>query len=294
MLIYKVFGEKPKTPQNLKAVAISSTTVRLTWEYSSSYVINIPPRQPSALTASQFISKISTWTLRSREEEIYKEITSGNVPDWGRTFVPVFVTTKGVSGLWHSATYWVLPEYLLLGSNTDFIRIPMMPQTAQRIANLYDCMLPTRKMCNDIFWNSQIKLNPQPMSPNQYDITAPSTFLLHHQKVEQQRSSYPDANGKLTVGTKKDVVISNRLITYPDRVAIYGWHYPDGTIIQPLSTVHTTTHVDYSHGIRLVRTTMTVDGIDMCIFDVLKSTELHPILSDEGPINNPKYNTVYP
>ena len=29
-----------------------------------------------------------------------------------------------------------------------------------------------------------------------------------------------------------------KLYEFPDRVAIYGWHRPDGRPIQPLSTVH--------------------------------------------------------
>jgi hypothetical protein len=277
-----VNAELPISPTNLQGVAISSTEVIISWEYQTQemheYIIPIPARSSGAITASQFIAKISTWSLRSREEEIYKEITSGNVPSWIRKFVPVFVSTKGPSGLWHYATYWVLPDYLSLGADDDFIRMPMMPQTAQRIANKFGCLLPTREMVNSIFRNSVVKLNPQPMSPTQYDITAPSTFLLHHQKVEEQRAGKP--NGVLTVGTKKDVVISNRLVTYPDRVAIYGWHYPDGSYIQPLSTVHSTTYVDYSHGIRLVRSTMTVDGVEKSVFDVLKDPELYPLVSE--------------
>ncbi len=44
-----------------------------------------------------------------------------------------------------------------------------------------------------------------------------------------------NAAGKLIAGHKKDVVITNRLLTMPKRVAIYGWHRPNGSPIQPLA-----------------------------------------------------------
>ena len=78
------------------------------------------------------------------------------------------------------------------------------------------------------------------------------------------------------------MVISNQLLSRPGRVAIYGWHYLSGRPIQPLSTVHENTYADYSHGVRLVDATVTVDGVDMPLADVLQDAVLWRLLSDEG------------
>jgi hypothetical protein len=67
-------------------------------------------------------------------------------------------------------------------------------------------------------------------------------------------------------------------------VAIYGWHRRDGKPIQPLSTVHEASYADYSHGIRLVSTTVQINGTPRSIYDVLEDPDLAPLLTDEGMI----------
>ena len=90
------------------------------------------------------------------------------------------------------------------------------------------------------------------------------------------------AVGELIDGIKKDVVLTNKLKNAPTHVAIYGWEYLDGKPIQPVTTVHKGTYVDYSHGIRLVRQQVIVDGQASSVAAVLKDPLLHPLLSDEG------------
>ena len=85
-------------------------------------------------------------------------------------------------------------------------------------------------------------------------------------------------------GHKKDVVLTDLYIYRPDRVAIFGWHYPNGTYIQPLSTVHVHWYADYSHGIRLIEAVVEVDGRAMDLVDVMSDPSLHPLVSDEGVI----------
>lgn len=88
----------------------------------------------------------------------------------------------------------------------------------------------------------------------------------------------------LIAGHKKDVVVSKRLVQRPDRVAIYGWHRPDGRPIQPLSLVHEASYADYSHGIRWIHGTMFVDGVERPFADVARDPELAALVSDEGPL----------
>ena len=95
--------------------------------------------------------------------------------------------------------------------------------------------------------------------------------------------------GDLTAGHQKDLVISNRLTQKPDRVAIYGWHQQNGKPIQGLSTVHESTYADYSHGVRLVRNRVLVDGQPTTVAAVLADPVLQPLLSDEGAFTQARY-----
>ncbi len=244
-----------------------------------------PPRAAGAPTGTQFMAEVAGVSRTVREARIVEEITGGNVPGFLRRFVPIDVTAM-IGGSPVEATYYVLMDYLCIGRDDDFVRIPMTPLIAQPIADAFECLLPTRKMVDDIHAAAAVKLDPAPISPTTTDITRAATFLRHHEMVEAQRGGQPFA---LIAGIKKDVVITPRLETSPGRVAIYGWHYPDGTPIQPLYLGHVDWYVDYSHGIRLVHQRMLVDGVEMSVAEVLADPSLHVLLSDEGVITNPRY-----
>jgi hypothetical protein len=108
------------------------------------------------------------------------------------------------------------------------------------------------------------------------------TFVQHNDIIELQRAGKP--LGVLTAGHKKDVVVSNRLKEKPSKVAIYGWHKPDGKAIQPLYAGHADRYVDYSHGIRLVKRAMMVDGKTRDLKFLLHDAKLNSLVSDEGAI----------
>jgi hypothetical protein len=115
-----------------------------------------------------------------------------------------------------------------------------------------------------------------------------TSYYWHHTVlVNEQRAEYPDSLGLLTAGDKKDLVLTNRLWTNPDRVAIYGWHRLNGNALQPLSTVHGARYADYSHGVRLVSDTAFVDGHATPLLNLLQDPQLSALISDEGGIREP-------
>ena len=130
-------------------------------------------------------------------------------------------------------------------------------------------MLPTRRIVDEIYRQAEVKLDPQPLTEQR---EAVATFVQHNGIIEQQRKGH--VRGDLIAGIKKDVVLTPRLDQHAGHVAIYGWHKLDGQPIQPLTTVHIATYVDYSHGIRLISRDVVVDGKTMSIDDVLASSEL--------------------
>ena len=166
----------------------------------------------------------------------------------------------------------------------------MTPYTAQRIADRLDCILPTTRIVDEIYRNAAVKRTPSPIPPSPAMTTVP-VFLRHNETVLAQPREQP--LGALVAGHKKDVVVANKVFASPGKVAIYGWHQPDGTPIQPLYTRHSASWVDYSHGIRLVR--RRVNGMPKPIDEVLADPRLAPLLSDEGVIQRTRYEfTEFP
>lgn len=247
-------------------------------------IVKIPARPENAMTGSEFVKLTENMAPADREARIYNEVSKGNIPDYLRDFKRIDVKMTDADGKEHTCGYMVMPDYLSIGTNKDFFRAPMTPMTAQKLADEFGCILPTRKMVDDIYKHAVIKVDPKPLTEKR---EAVSSFYQHHNIIEGQIEGQPF--GALVGGIKKDVVISNRLVGRDDRVCIYGWHWLTGKAIQPLSTVHTRTYVDYSHGIRLVADTMTVDGKPMKVADVLTDPLLYSLLSDEGVFETTRY-----
>ncbi|MGC8861904.1 MAG: hypothetical protein ACP5R5_03910 [Armatimonadota bacterium] len=266
----------------------------------------IPVRPERAPGGSRVMKLVSAMPAAERETVLLDEIERGRVPEFMRSFVTVEIGGRDADGVEHKIALKVAPDYLCVGSDSDFVRTPLTPQTAQAIGYAFGCSLPTRLIVDAIYKQAEVILEPTPLGEPR---GAVETFLRHNSIIEQQRArgvtrdharrdSKKAENvghragpvpGALVAGIKKDVVITNALRDRPDHVAIYGWHKLDGRPIQPLSTVHTATYLDYSHGIRLIARTILVDGQPYDLWQVLRDPKLSYLLSDEGPIAQPHY-----
>lgn len=237
------------------------------------------------LTGSRFADYVSRMDARQREQAILKELLNGNVPGFLKNLIPVALSYRSPGGKTISATVFVMPEYLAIGSDKDFLRIPMNLYTAAAVATRMGFILPTRKIVNAIYEQSAFHFAPEPMTAGP-QMRSTEYYQTHNRKIEEQSRTLGVTQGALVSGHKKDVVVTNLLFTSPGRIAIYGWHRLNGAPIQPLSTVHGACYADYSHGIRLVSETVTVDGQSRSAYDVLQDPVLSRALSDEGPIPN--------
>jgi hypothetical protein len=251
----------------------------------------LPARSANALSGAEFIKRVTPLTLPERENEIFSQITSGNIPNFLRKLCPVQVTNI-VAGRTNTANFYVTPDYLAIGSDADYFLTPISPNTAQRIADALNCSLPTRKMVDNIYAAAPVKLSPSPIPPSAA-MTTVDVFNQHNQTIRAQRADQLAAHpiGALTAGHKKDVVLSPRLAAAPGKVAIYGWHQTNGAPIQPLYLGHTAAWVDYSQCIRPVQQPLLVNGQTQTVTEVLASPALSGLLSDEGPLPNPRYPT---
>ena len=244
------------------------------------YAGGIPPRPDTCMTGSQFAAKTKGWKGLQRQEAALEQLRAGNIPNFLRYLKPVHMEYQTSQGDEIRATIWVTPDYLSIGSDEDFLRIPLTRPTAVTIAEEFGFILPTRKMVDAISSQAEFRFKPQPLPPGKM-MRSSEYYVRHNQMIEEQRRGRP--LGELLDGHKKDVVLSNRLLG-PERIAIYGWHKRDGNPIQPLSTVHGARYADYSHGIRLIFDQVCINGELRSIYDILVDPKLAPVLSYEGLI----------
>ncbi|MFO0787985.1 MAG: hypothetical protein U0805_00910 [Pirellulales bacterium] len=249
----------------------------------------LPARPSRAIGGKAFVEKVTPLKVKEREAAILHEISSGNFPEFLRSLKTVKIrgrlaNDKNAPEV--EATIDVMPDYLAIGSDDDFVRMPMTPQTAQTIADQFGCVLPTRKLVDAVDAQAELKLAPHPLTEAR---EAVATFAQHNAIIENQRGTKP--LGLLICGIKKDIVLTPRIFEKPQRLAIYGWRQLDGKPIQPLTIVHWNQYVDYSHGVRLIRDTLEVDGKGVKIADLLTDPEKCNLVSDEGPMQPPRYPT---
>jgi hypothetical protein len=257
--------------------------------------LTIPPRLPGAKTGSEFMQYVLNMTSAERDTAVYNEISLGNIPEFLRQPRLLQFTGTDAAGTQHIIKYEVLPDYLAIGSDSNFCRIPMGPVVAQKIGDLFGAVMPTRKLVDNIYQNCEVKLAPVTYTPvgNQNELVP--KFIEHNAAIEQLRLAAGGQLGQLTGGTKKDVVLSNLIIdpAKPNHVVIYGWHQLNGQPIQPLTNIHINTYMDYSHGIRLLNNEILLDGQVKKITDILKDANLYKTLSDEtGAMTQPTYVPV--
>jgi hypothetical protein len=260
---------------------------------------NFPERPSDSLGGSQFMQSLGAKDNTNRDNLIVKEILRGNIPPFFRKFVPVTITEKN-----NTLVYNVSPDYLCIGDDNDYTRAPLGAPAAQRIADVFGCTLPTAKMSNQIWKAAGAKLAPKPMSyrtstisgktynPQEFlksKMTDTDSFAEHNRVIQEQLAGH--APGELVAGHKKDVVISNQLASRLDKVAIHGLHNTKGQAIQGGSWGHDLAYRDYSHGIRLVDLTATLNGKPVSLVkDIMQNKEYAYLVSDEGALQFTSYN----
>ena len=243
---------------------------------SKIFHLQVPAAPGERMTGTAFFKTVADWKWAARDSLAVQQILSGNLPAFLKKFVAITAQMSDSTGKIHQAVFYVSPDYLSVGTNDDWARIPLTPMAAQKIADSFHCFLPTRKIVDLVYANAKVKLEPVPM----YAFRDSSvTMWQHHLIIEGQRKGRKG----LIAGIKKDVVLSGKITrdAKPNREAIYGWHRLNGIAIQPLYTGHINWWVDYSHGIRLVYQKIKVDGKLMDYTDVLKDPVYQKLICDE-------------
>jgi hypothetical protein len=261
---------------------------------------NLPSRPPTALPGSVFMDSIMKMgPTGDRDDLIVKEILRGNFPEFLRNLVPITITDKG-----NTIIYKVMPDYLSIGSDAEYTRVPISGPSAQRIADGLGMLLPTPRISDQIYDNAKVKLAPKPLSgmsnlnlggktyTNQQfmksKMSDTDAFDYHNKVIQEQLG--PNYNpGDLVAGHKKDIVLSNDLA--PGRLAIHGLHLKGGTPLQPGGiSKHDANYKDYSHGVRLIDNDATLNGQNIKLSTVLKNPKYAYLVNTEGALKQVAYS----
>lgn len=237
------------------------------------------------MTATDFVKSIAGLDRHKREDATMAALLAGHVPSHMRKFVDVSLSFADATGAGHVLVVRALPDYLCIGTDDDKLRMPLWPLTAQKVADAWNCLLPTTKLVT-ILWNAApSKLPPQPWGPP-YDASMMSTdrFVAHNARIEATIKKLGVDATKLMGGHKKDVVLTAKLAKQPKQVAIFGWHQTNGKPIQPLYLGHENTYADYSHGIRLVSRDCLLDDQPDDLARILQDSNLAYAVSSEGAL----------
>lgn len=245
--------------------------------------INLPLKSIPIYSGKQLEERLGSLPQNERDSLTLDLFIKGNFPSFLEQLSRVSIHLESADGKIVDAYYYVLIDYLSLGTNEDFIRLPMTPNAAQKLADSIGFYLSNSKICDDIYQNAVVKLEPIPMVDNR---TSFDTFVQHNNLIEKQRSGRMG----LIAGIKKDVISTAQLEETQSKVAIYGWHKLDGEPIQPIYTKHADYYVDYSHGIRLVYPFLFVDGNKIHFDEILKNEKLRHLISKETSSDYYRYH----
>lgn len=262
-------AQQPKQPK-----PISGFSKR---PYNYSFI----PRRTNLPTGSEIIAKTQGKSHQKIEQLFLMEALKGNLPSF-LTRLKRVAFTRSIGSTRYVVTLWVMPDYLALGSDKDFVRVPLTPDTAQKIADQYNCVLPNPYLVDLIYRKATKRIRPI-LFKSSAKIVSADAFLQHHRLVQKQLVGVK--MGKhLVAGHKKDVILTNRLLTQPDRVALYGLHVDENTKIQPMSLANPKSYVDYSHGVRLISNRIQINGVYYSLREVLVHPTLSKLVSPHGPL----------
>lgn len=227
---------------------------------------------------------------------------------WPQTIVAVPPAWSGG----RDVRFVVCDDYFAIGTDVDFVRVPLDPLMAQELADRLHFVMPTPRMVDLIWLAAAVRLEPltggqltPPIAIGTHAQDSPEAFWRHSRAVDAQKGPRMG----LTAGHKKDVVLSNRLLEQKNRVCIYGWHRGDPKAgdcsdfptlpglcpIQGVSIVHEDTYRDYAHGIRMVSTLAVVDGQTVALLDAFRTLDVGPILNGlAGTVGAPLQVTRQP
>lgn len=250
------------------------------------------------MKGSEFVQIYGSKGLAAWEAAAVALVESGENVTW--PFVEISLSDGN-----NTAVVKAMTDVFAVGEPGDFVRLPLTPGTAQRIANINGYMLPSPWLTYQRWRASPIKLTPTPMAPNLGANMA--QWKAHNDVVQAQVDASPAKGPNVLIsGHKKTVVVSN--LYQNGKVLIFGWYKPmppfpdvfdDGTPMtnpkrqptQPESNVHGSWYLDYSHGIEFFYPYIKYNGQDVLLAEAYQDPVMSKLVVERrsGPLKTPRY-----
>lgn len=245
-------------------------------------VVYFPDSQSNNYSGSEFIKQIYSVDYTTRNNLTIEEFKKGNFPNFYKNFKEIVITDGD-----DSLTYFVAPNYICIGNDDDYVVLPTTATVAQTLCDITGCVLPTTKMVNDIYNQSECTISPAPIPPDN-QMTSTPRFKQHSDKLVKLIGSNKN---KLCAGHKKDYVLTNALSPNnpKKKIAIYGWFLNNKPIQGCNSKDHDLNYIDYSQSARLVSKKCILNGSDFPITDIMQDTKYCHLLNDDGILKFLKY-----
>ena len=271
------------------------------------------------LPATEILKQLPPSDSFERDEKVLEFFEAGHIPTFYQHWCSVPVKGKKLVGI-----VYVLPDFLCLGTDEDFVRARVNPGAAEKIGYLIGGQLPTSKMVDDIHaaaqkitaitwgedfhkkWEPDASLMPKGKTKGKCygsSMLYTARWPAQDARVKEAFDEEGYKLSRLLAGHLKNVVIGKgmdhkfdknawmwKLMKPEDQgkvVGIYGWFKSDGSVIQgpnPNWTSHPIPYADYSHGTRFVYKEMMIGADVVSVDDVLRDKERCDLLSREGPL----------
>lgn len=216
-----------------------------------------------------------------RDPALYDLATAGKTPDYIKdpsAWIPVTIGGR--------LTVNVCPDYWGYGNKDDVFRDTGSPYLAQRLADLYNAILPTTKLLAAIQAASAYKWPYQDIKGKPYYVPL-NQIETEDARVKGNNMAnklFADAGATpgdaLAIGYRKAIVVGPSLDGSKVAIAGSSWDGQGTSFVQPYSTIHTSNYVDYSHGIVLISRDAILDGALVDLATLVENGD--PLVTDQG------------
>lgn len=229
------------------------------------------PTTPGSELVAQLPNKMGT----EREDALYAMYMAGQCPMWLRQWHEIEVEHEGLTG-----AFYVLPDFMCVGTDSDYIYTPMGALNAERVLTRFKAVLPTQKMVETIYSRS-VKQVAQPWDePYDSSMMYTSRWPTQTSKVRRMMGETGVILGQLVEGHYKNVIVSDKVMkNHGVDLGFFGWYQSNGKPIQGDSLAHGACYCDYSHGVRGVLNKVVVGDVFMSLEEALDHEEAYKLFS---------------
>jgi hypothetical protein len=249
----------------------------------------IPRLSEKALTGSEFMKEYEKLeSAQDRYMFVLQQLAIGNVPEHFKKFETIRVTGRNGTVV----EMQVARHGLRIGTDSDYVELPLDGPTAMAAAEMYGCTLATPWISDQIHEQAKasggvVKFFTAPeiaeaMEIKDWDPNHPDGKMMksaaftkkRNELLKKWRKEHGISDEQLTSGYFKDITHPIPGVTRQGRLEIYGGYRDDGSKIQKLSGgFHVSHYHDYSHLPRFVRPTIKVNGQVMSLSQFTNTTE---------------------